>query len=257
MRRDQDLAECRAAGPRPRHAAGRRRRTRPACSRADRARFCAVRERIALAMLALTTVSMPSRRLGDREASSPANRCDHRPRSGRVELHGAAQEPVGIEAARARHWRRSPSAACRRGHRPRVPARRRRMRGPTRNAPPLSTPGDRAAAGADRVDVDHRHQDREAADPGVSRRRFGEPAAGDDADIGRGAADIEGDEVVARPTARRPMCRRARRPPGRTASSAPGAPPPSRTVAAPPFEPMTCSSPPLPAARSRRDKSEM
>ena len=56
--------------------------------------------------------------------------------------------------------------------------------------------GDRAAAGADRVHVDHRHHHREAGDPGVARRRLAEAALRDDADIGRGAADIEGDQVA-------------------------------------------------------------
>jgi hypothetical protein len=50
---------------------------------------------------------------------------------------------------------------------------------------------------ADRVDVDHRHDHRVTADPGVARRGFAEPPFGDHADIGAGAADVEGDEVLA------------------------------------------------------------
>ena len=60
-----------------------------------------------------------------------------------------------------------PAAAIgRRARAPRPP-----ICGPTRKAPPASTLRDRAAAGADGVDVDHRHQQREAGDPGVARRR--------------------------------------------------------------------------------------
>jgi len=46
------------------------------------------------------------------------------------------------------------------------------------------------------VDVDHRRQHGEAADPGVARARLGEMPVDGNADIGRGAADIEGDELL-------------------------------------------------------------
>jgi hypothetical protein len=63
--------------------------------------------------------------------------------------------------------------------------------------------GDRAAAGADRVDIDHRRQHRVAADPRVAGGSLGKTPVDDDADIGRGAADIEGDQAIAsrQPTA--------------------------------------------------------
>jgi hypothetical protein len=57
--------------------------------------------------------------------------------------------------------------------------------------------GDRAAAGADRVDIDHRRQHRVAADPRVAGGSLGKTPVDDDADIGRGAADIEGDQPIA------------------------------------------------------------
>ena len=55
-------------------------------------------------------------------------------------------------------------------------------------------PGDRAAAGADRVDVDHRH-----AQPMAGHHAFGanhRPAALDQGDVAAGAADIDGDQVA-------------------------------------------------------------
>ena len=53
--------------------------------------------------------------------------------------------------------------------------------------------GDRAAARADRDHVDHRQADRPAADAAVG----GEArlAAGDQADVGGGAADVDADQV--------------------------------------------------------------
>ena len=58
-------------------------------------------------------------------------------------------------------------------------------------------PGDRAAAGADGVDVDHRHEYGKAGDPGVAGDGLGKAAVGHDADVGAGPADIEGDDVAA------------------------------------------------------------
>jgi hypothetical protein len=56
---------------------------------------------------------------------------------------------------------------------------------------------DRAAAGADRVQVDHRHEDRIARDERIARRGLRELAVGHDADVGARAADVERDQVVA------------------------------------------------------------
>ena len=57
--------------------------------------------------------------------------------------------------------------------------------------------GDRAAAGADRVDVDHRQQQREAGDRGAARVGLGKAAVDDNADVGAGSADVEGDQACA------------------------------------------------------------
>ena len=56
--------------------------------------------------------------------------------------------------------------------------------------------GDRAAAGADRVDVDHRHHRLVVADLRVEQVPHAQLAARGHADVGRGAADVERDDVV-------------------------------------------------------------
>ncbi len=56
-------------------------------------------------------------------------------------------------------------------------------------------PDDAAAAGADRRDVDDRRADRQAVDARL--RRDDRLAVGDQADVGAGAAHVEGDQVVA------------------------------------------------------------
>ena len=57
--------------------------------------------------------------------------------------------------------------------------------------------GDRAAAGADGMDIDHRHQQRKSGDRSAARVGLGKAAFDHDADIGAGAADIESDELAA------------------------------------------------------------
>ena len=57
--------------------------------------------------------------------------------------------------------------------------------------------GDRAAAGADRVHVEHRHEQRVAADPGVPRGCLADAPLGDDPDVGRRAAHVERDQPAA------------------------------------------------------------
>ena len=57
--RHQDAADLQLPAPAARHAAARRRRTPPACSRADRGRAAREITRIARAMLAVTTEMMP------------------------------------------------------------------------------------------------------------------------------------------------------------------------------------------------------
>ena len=82
--------------------------------------------------------------------------------------------------------------------------------------------GDAAAAGADGGDVQHRHEHRVAADPGVPRGCFADPAVDHGADIGAGAADVERDQPrvrlrrgrppAAEDTGRRPGQQRQDRP---------------------------------------------
>ena len=55
-------------------------------------------------------------------------------------------------------------------------------------------PGDRAAAGADRDDVEHRRADRQAVDLAFRGER--RPSVLHQADVGRGAAHVEGDQVL-------------------------------------------------------------
>ena len=63
---------------------------------------------------------------------------------------------------------------------------------------------DAAAARADGRDVDHRHQDRVAANPGVARGGLVVVAVDHDADVGAGAAHVESDEAPAPRVLRRP-----------------------------------------------------
>ena len=63
---------------------------------------------------------------------------------------------------------------------------------------------DRAAARADRVDVDHRHHRLVVADLRVEQVSHPQLAARRDADVGRGAADVERDDVVEARDAARP-----------------------------------------------------
>ena len=73
--------------------------------------------------------------------------------------------------------------------------------------------GDGAAAGADGVDVDHRHHGLVVADLRVEQVAHAQLAAGGHADVGRGAADVERDDVLeARP------CGPAQMPPIRPAT---------------------------------------
>ncbi len=144
------------------------------------------------------------RRLAVAEAELARQLADHAAGGDLVERHPAAQEVAAVEPAQ--HdigvGHRRPRAAMAIGGRSRHGAGRAR---PDLEGAGLVDEGDRAAAGADRMHVDHRHHHGEARDPGVARRRLAEAAFGDDADIGRGAADIEGDEVAPARQAARPV----------------------------------------------------
>ena len=109
------------------------------------------------------------------------------------------------------------------------PGGRRRSPGPTRSAPPASTPGDRPAAGTDGVDVDARKPNRKPAD--VTFGRALDLPARDEADIGRRPSHVERDRVRRIRRARRRGSRRRRRRPGPRRGSTmdgPGPPRPSR-----------------------------
>ena len=117
-------------------------------------------------------------------------------RRGLVQGHFAAQEVVLAEPAQddvgVGDRGQGAAPAISRGTRARSSAARAHAEG-TAAVPP----GDAAAAGADAVDVDHRDHQRIAGDPGIARRGLAEMAVLDDADVGAGAAHIEGDEFIA------------------------------------------------------------
>ena len=113
-----------------------------------------------------------------------------------IELHRPAEQAaVGAQAAehelRVRRGRQRAAAAVARG--PGVGTGR--LRADAEHAA-LVDVRDRAAAGADRVDVDHRHHRLVVADLRVEQVPHAQLAAGGDADVGRGAADVERDDVV-------------------------------------------------------------
>src|SRR5438874_9767008 len=110
--------------------------------------------------------------------------------------HGAAQEVVGPEPAKREVGvgDRGLGAAEPVARRPGPGAR---AAGPNPEGAPWVDVGDAAATSAQRVDVDHGYQDRVAGDPGVAGGGLGDPARGDNADVGAGAAHVEGDQVVA------------------------------------------------------------
>ena len=121
-----------------------------------------------------------------------------------VERHAAAQEVAAVEAPQhdvgVGHGGAGAAAA--------IGGRARHGTGRARadlEGAGLVEMGDRAAAGADGVHVDHGHHHRKARDPGIARGGLAEAAIGHDADIGRGAADIEGDEVAPAREAARPV----------------------------------------------------
>ena len=117
--------------------------------------------------------------------------------------HLAAEEVVRVEPAEHEvgvGYRRRAAAAAVAGR----AGLRARALGPHLEGAARVGARDAAAAGADGRDVDHRHQHRVAADPGIARGRLAVAAVDDDADVGAGAADIEGDEAPAAGMLRRP-----------------------------------------------------
>ncbi len=216
--------------------------------------FCTVRERMAFAMLELMMVRMPSAASLTARPSSSASRATDRLRA---RPDRGVMPPPRKSCGSSRPSTRlasvtvgaSPPRAIggRTGHRAGA------LRADAEGAAAVDM-RDRAAAGADRVDVDHRHQQREAGDRGRARIGLGEHAVDDDADIGAGAADVEGDQALpldrspiqAPPStpAARPESKRQRR---LLAS-------PSSAVATPPLEAMMRRSPLHAGSRATRHR---
>ncbi len=130
------------------------------------------------------------RRTGTRKP--PRQRCEARARARGVERDAAADQRRRYAAkheVRVRNGRRG--AAVRIAHRARLGAGALRSDSQVALA---ADPGDRAAAGADGLDVDHRNADREWPDQAaVGEMRL---AAFDQAKISRGAAGIERHDIV-------------------------------------------------------------
>ena len=135
-----------------------------------------------------------------------------------------ASVTVGVAAA--------PAVAGRARDRPRRSAGR-------RAAPAVVAPDDRAASGTDGVDVDHRQADREPADL-ATVAALG-PSAGDEADVRRRAAHVEGDRVVDA-TERGDVLRSTTPPAGPETRISAGCAAASSTVATPPDDRITSGS---------------
>ena len=208
-----------------REAGAGRRRARPTPSRS------------ACSIAASTTRPRPS-------ASTPARSSAARPRRRRATRGRASAASAGMR----------PSDEVGVGDR-RLRARRGRSRPGPGSAPALLGPdderaagvdaGDRAAAGADGVDVERRQPDREARRPARSGAGSGTPPQ-HEAHVGAGAAHVEGDGV-GKPAGgghrgRRPAPRR----PGPDSSSAAGSRPPRRAGTSPPADVITSTSPARP-----------
>ena len=151
--------------------------------RADRARHVRVRDR-----------EDPLRRLEQAQAEPVGELLDGLDGGVTVELHPAAEEAVGVEPAeddvRVADRRLLSPVAVAGGAGRGAGAARADAEGAT-----FVDVRDRAAAGADRVHVEHRHEQRIAADPGVAGRRLADAVLGDDADVGGGAAHVERDQT--------------------------------------------------------------
>jgi hypothetical protein len=128
----------------------------------------------------------------DLEVERAGQPFDRRVRRVGVEGHVTGQRDVGAQMAQneVRVGDRGLGPAAPVARRPRLGARaaRTHAQGAARVAP-----GDRAAAGADGVDVDHGQRQRPAAD--LAGRRLAHAAVLDDAHVARGAAHVEAQQV--------------------------------------------------------------
>ena len=169
MARDDDRRACRAARPARRRAAARRRRRAPARSRAGRGRARPRPGGWRPTMLLLTMSRMPAAAASSGRPSGRATRSSMARRARLdVERHlaaeqvrrNAAEHEVGVGdgglLAAGAVTDRARAAA---------PA----LSGPTVSVPSVGDARDRAAARADRVDVDHRHVQRPGADATLRR----------------------------------------------------------------------------------------
>ncbi len=153
-------------------------------SRADRVRHVVVDER-----------DHAGGGLGDAEIELVAEPLDCRGGETRIDLHLAAEEVLGPKAAeddvRVRHGRLLAPAPVAGGARLGAGATR-----PDAERAARVDVGDAAAAGADGVHVDHRHEDRVARDERLPGGRLDDAARRDDADVGARPADVERDQVL-------------------------------------------------------------
>ncbi len=194
-----------------------------------------VTTRTAAAISAAATRAIPAAvSSSERPSSSPSGR-SARSAASRSSRTSPASGESGVEPAQQQVGvgDRGLLAAAPVARRPRVGARRARAhaQGAARVAP-----GDRAAAGADRVHVDHRQRERAAAHlaPVPDRRR----AAADQRHVAGGAAHVEPHRVAAGRAAPRPPRRR----PGPTARSRSRGAPRLARRAVPPLESITSGS---------------
>src|SRR5215218_439199 len=164
--------------------------------------FWTVLDRMALAMLALITVITPS---AASRSVSPSSRASS-PITRRAATSSSDMlPPKKLPRSRRPSTTLASVTVARLPPRPYAAGHGAGRARPDLEGAGLVDEGDRAAAGADRVHVDHRHQHGEARDPGVARGGLAEAALRHDADVGRGAADVEGDEVASTRQAARPV----------------------------------------------------
>ena len=114
-------------------------------------------------------------------------------RRGEIELHLAAEEAVGAEAAEHQVGVGDGRLGAAEAVADRARRRAGRFRADAQRVADLDA-GDAAAAGADLLDVDHRHLHRQAGGVAADQRRAGHQhvAFVDHAGLGRGAAHVEG-----------------------------------------------------------------
>ena len=144
----------------------------------------------------LLDLERAERGLVGREAHLRRDRLHRGTRQLRVELHLAAEQAaVGPQPAEQQLGVGRGRALRRRGRSRRARVGARGLRADAKDAARVDV-GDRAAARADRVDVDHRHHRLVVADLRVEQVAHPQLAARSDADVGRRAADVERDDVV-------------------------------------------------------------